>query len=1215
MASQGNRDLLLTMKARDDASAQVQRFGNTLSGVNRVALQAAKSMRLFAASVVAHRVGAGLEAIGRAGLRAAKAAFSMATEFDKGMRLVRTQTQQTGRAFRDMQGDALALAKRIPLPMEQISEGLYDILSSMDVNSRQAIRLTEKFAKAAVAGNVDIRSSTRAAIGALNAYSLPLSKANMVLDQQFQLVKYGIGTYEDFIGILGDVYPAAYAADQTLQSVGAALAFTTRNGLSASKAGISVARALDMLTRPQYSTAIKDVLGVDVIDQATGEFKQVNQIITEMAGVIGHLSGPERKNVLADIFGAGEIRAFRFFNIAIPKFKDLNTMFTRFGGKEAAGAMMDAFEIMEKAVGNQVQRLKNHLFAIITVLARNFFPEIRRLLRFGERLLEMFEALPKPVRELAARIFLLGTMFALVGGKILTFTANLMGAQALMLLAEESWGSLIRTTFGTIGKLVLIAAAIGGIVFAIIKLRENWEDVKEWWGRNWERVVGITVAAVAAIGAAILTLRSYLAADAIVSMFPLTRWQALWINMSTAPGVAFHVIRDGLTNLFTGMYVRIDDAIKAISARWAALKASLAAQGGLLEFLGFHANEAIMGIQAAFATMRTKVVAVWRSMLLKMAALWAAFQITVSGGAEGIATAMMSGISRAGAFLSGGFSAIIGRIGAMFSAAGSMIVAALTNPWTYIIAAVAAAVYIIIRNWDKVVNWFKDNFGSVIDVVVDVFNDIKGWVQRNWNEIRAIFSAALKLLVALVKLAFHLIVQPIIASVKIIVGIFSAMWDWLFGESEGKLRPLVDFIVDNWDRIREGIANTAVAVIGIFEFMVDAVFRVAGYMVDGVTRLLGLIPGPIGDAADDVREEYHNLQESILSGLNDMQRGISEWGEGTGNDIRNASQDWIYYREKVAGTKSAITRFVGASSKQLQEWNKNNKEKVDGVAAAFRSLADDAKWTADEVIKAMKKQFKAAQNLQSNFRKAVKRGLNADVAQDLIDTLGDDAPRVFALLANSSRKESGEIIKWIEKTSGASENAYRIKMPDDMNVMKQAFEGAKGAVKGLFDWMKRIPENIKTVIDANTTPAELAVKRWIAALYNTRIEVQVGARMPGTQIPNDRTSHTGGLIPGSSMRDVPRMLQTGEYVVRRSRARRFRPLLELVNRASNQRVMDGMRAMAHNAAPRGLTPAMAGAAPQVSEKHLHFHTVGRLDRNLTRDAVYELHWEELTRGY
>lgn len=540
----GSREAMMKINAENNT-------GEAFGQVQRDAAEAAKSMRLFATSFAAHRLGTALRDVGDQMGKVAKSAFQDALEWERGMALVTTQTDEGGAAMNRLSKQALKLAKTSEVPFEEIQEGLYDVLSSMDVSAKGAMTITEQVTKAAIAGNADVRETTRAAVGALNAFGLEASDTGHVLDVQFQLVRKGVGTYSDFLGVLGDVYPSAVAAGQSLEDVSGALAFTTRNGLNASKAGISVARALDMITRPQYSSAIKNVLGVDVVDEATGNFRRIGDIIRDMGGVLGELSEPDRKEVLADIFGSGEIRASRFFNIAITKFGDLNNMIDQFSDEKVNGTMKKAWTTMTDTVGHQLTRLRNLVTGIGISMATKFLPQLASMGDLAKQAGEWFDKLPDGVQGFIGALFLLSTAFAMVGGRFLLFMSNVMGTQALMKLAgvnvRTMAATMVSATLPILGYALAFAAVAGAIAFVINK----WDMIRNEFkkARSWINPVTFAL--------------SLLAAALIIKVIPAFTLWAWYLGGLIKAQIAAFVT--GLKTMVTGL-VATGGAAAALSA-------------------------------------------------------------------------------------------------------------------------------------------------------------------------------------------------------------------------------------------------------------------------------------------------------------------------------------------------------------------------------------------------------------------------------------------------------------------------------------------------------------------------------------------------------------------------------------------------------------------------------------------------------------------------
>src|SRR5262245_8018900 len=260
----GNRDILLTVRARDEASATLNKIGQSTRQFGLAADSA--SFKMFGFGIAAQKIGQALYGYGQMVLKATVATGTMALQFDQQMAQVQTQAQLTGKQFEILTDKTLELAGRVPQPFADITKGLYDIFSSTDASMQDALFMVEKFSQAAVAGGTSIETAGKGAIAIMNAFGMTAQDLTQILDVQFQMVRLGVGTYEEFASAFGNVVPSARAAGQTLETTAGAVAFMSRQGFTASQAAISVARALDQLFKPDNAADLKKVLGVDVID-------------------------------------------------------------------------------------------------------------------------------------------------------------------------------------------------------------------------------------------------------------------------------------------------------------------------------------------------------------------------------------------------------------------------------------------------------------------------------------------------------------------------------------------------------------------------------------------------------------------------------------------------------------------------------------------------------------------------------------------------------------------------------------------------------------------------------------------------------------------------------------------------------------------------------------------------------------------------------------
>lgn len=396
---------------------------------------------------------------GTVALLAAGAGAKLAGDFDHGMRLVRTQTDLTNKEFDRLKSSVIDMAATTGRSTGELAEGLFDIFSSVFVNANQARKMLDLFAKAAVAGSSDVRTVARGTVAVMNSFGLSAEDTSKVLDLQFGLVRLGIGTYEDFATAIGKLTPSVVAAGGRIETMSGLLAFTTRGGLSAAESVTSLARAYDLMARPKIATAMKKVLGIDVVDAATGKYKQLDAIVTEMAttGGLAHMAEFERKQVLTKIFGQGEIRANRFFNLAIPRFEEMNKVVAGVAGPSTRGAMVSAFR--------EMQRSGKTLFDQIRELGRGFMIEfgtpvlkvIREIIPTVKRWVESFRNLDDSTKNMIARGAVIVGVISLLSGVVLTLVGSALRLVSIFQLA----GIRIAAVAGPIG---LVVAGITALV-------------------------------------------------------------------------------------------------------------------------------------------------------------------------------------------------------------------------------------------------------------------------------------------------------------------------------------------------------------------------------------------------------------------------------------------------------------------------------------------------------------------------------------------------------------------------------------------------------------------------------------------------------------------------------------------------------------------------------------------------------------------------------
>lgn len=438
-------------------------------------------------------LGVGMTRLAWEGVEAFASMTEEAMDFDRQARLAFTQVDDKATTTLEDVKDVLRnVASQVGRPIEELQEGIFDIFSSIDANAETAEFALKKVAQAAVAGQTDVRSALIPTIATLNAFNEPLENIDNVLDIQFKTVQKGIITYDELTAGIGKVIPAAVAAGQSQEQMGAIIAFLTRNGLSAQMAMTSAARAMELFADPKSQKNLKKA-GIAVKDE-TGEFRQMNEVLTDLQVIFGDLTAPERKEKFKELFGTGRIQARRFFDVAIPQFNELNDLVNEFS--TSSGAMQDAYDIMFDTPLSKIDVLRNRFELLRIEVGEFFIPLIEsEVIPVVEDLFDRWDALSDEQKNQIVQYAAMGTA-ALGALGILT---SLLGVSIL-------FGAVWKTVFKVIGiavlhlsKVSLILAAVAGAAWWVYKnwdrvgpaLADVWEKAKDALQSFWGWLVGL----------------------------------------------------------------------------------------------------------------------------------------------------------------------------------------------------------------------------------------------------------------------------------------------------------------------------------------------------------------------------------------------------------------------------------------------------------------------------------------------------------------------------------------------------------------------------------------------------------------------------------------------------------------------------------------------------------------------------------------------------
>lgn len=727
------RELELVLIAKDRASSVLARVGGSLV-----------------------MLGVAMERLGAKGTRELQEMTSEAMNFQRSVALAFTQVDGVANAsLESIRRTALDVAGDLSVPFDEIMPALYDIFSTIPVeNMEQAEGILRAFVQSSIAGQAPVQDIARSTMAWLNALDLPptVENANRILGVQFELVRKGAGTYEDFAGEVGKAIPAFVAASQSVETFGGMMAFMTRNGLSAAMAATSAARATELLFSPKGIRGM-EALGIQVVD-TTGSFRAIRDVMKDLLPHFAGLDDAQKKIKFREIFGEGRIQARRFFDAAFENFDEFSMLIDDMeGGGEA---LAEAFTLMFGTPAEQLELMKNRWQVFRIEIGERFLPlVVDKLLPAMERLWEIWQNMDEVQKDNLAKW--LG--YISIGLRLFGIITAFVGSMTLL----SGLFSKVGTSMGAVfGRVALIIGVIIGIALAIKwafdnseMLREAWDKLWNWGVRAWEN-----------IKTAVLNIITILK----------EKWQ---------------IFVDENIEFFRRMWTRIQEIGDAAVAAWHDLWDRIIAVRDWFVELWQNIKDDVMPI---VEDIWLRIQTIWDSAFAIIRELFGAF----------------------GALFRGDWDDLLFHLENAWNLTWEIIKSAGIIIWDAIrIAAIAiweAWGDDITRIWQAAVDFFEPIWDPIVGVIVEVADFIKTYWDSIWRFLLAAVEIALAPIVAAfygfwyaVQIVWELIKAAILYPIQGVFAILTGDWESFKDAMSGIWDSIKEIAVDTWNAIKDAI--------------------------------------------------------------------------------------------------------------------------------------------------------------------------------------------------------------------------------------------------------------------------------------------------------------------------------------------------------------------------------------------------------------------------
>lgn len=649
----------------------------------------------------------------------AAVSFDAFATFDKTIRQVGVQTDQSGRSLDTLRQLALQMGKDTVYSAGQAADAMLALAKGgMSSAQIQAGGLQQTLTLAA-AGGLDLSDAATIMSNTLNTFGLSASDAGKVAAALAGGANASTASVESLGQALSQVGPGAKLAGLSMNETVAALAAFDNAGIKGSDAGTSLKTMLqNLVPTTKSASAEMKALGLNFTD-AHGRFLPLDQVAEQLRTHLSGLTSVQQQNALTTIFGTDAYRAAAVLM-----------------NNGAAG--VDKYEAATRNLSAAQQLAQTN-----TEGASGAVEQMSGSVETAE--IALGQALAPSVVSTANHITDLANAFAGLDPHIQHTVAVSAAAAAAIGPAFIGVGATVRGVSSTIDG---VTATLTGLGKAGERAKTFSTQLSE--GFNDARVGMSGFAPLAArIG---VYLKSLQLSFAVVSAATGLWTAEVWANTTAL-----------LANPITWIVVAIVAAIAALVAgviyayqHWGAFRDAVDAVGRALAAFG---SGVISGAVSAFHALASGAQATWSAVQagigLLGSGLAAAFH-AVMGAAQTAWSAIQTGAAVLGS--------IISTVAGIFARVANVI----TQPLQGVVQVVTGIVQII-------VGVFTGNLGRVEDGIANVFGGVVRFFLGMPARIIAAVLPLVPMLLSWAGQAFTALGGAIATGVSAAVGFFAAL--------------------------------------------------------------------------------------------------------------------------------------------------------------------------------------------------------------------------------------------------------------------------------------------------------------------------------------------------------------------------------------------------------------------------------------------------------
>lgn len=409
------------------------------------------------------------------------AAGRVGIKFEEQMSRVKAITGATAEEFAMLEENARTLGKATKFSSQDAAEGMEN-LAAAGFSVTETTSAMPGMLNLAAAAGADLALSSEIAASTIRGFGLEASQAGHMADVFAQAANMTNAAMPDMGEAMKYVAPIAKSLGLSFEETAASIGVMADAGIKGSQAGTTLRGALSRLANPPKNAAIAmNELGVSFFD-ANGKLKPMGDIIGSLSEKFKELTPQQQAAYTEMLFGKNAMTGMLALINAGPE--KLNALSDSF--KNSAGAADEAAKIMQDSAGSKIEQMFGSLEDAGISITKALAPAIIVVADTIAKLADAFTTLPEPMQGAIigglAFVAAIGPIMSIVGGissAIGTLTgimASVSGAMTAGGTAATALGTAFTAITGPIGIAIAAIVAIGAALTSLYEYNEGFRN-------------------------------------------------------------------------------------------------------------------------------------------------------------------------------------------------------------------------------------------------------------------------------------------------------------------------------------------------------------------------------------------------------------------------------------------------------------------------------------------------------------------------------------------------------------------------------------------------------------------------------------------------------------------------------------------------------------------------------------------------------------------